>query len=223
MPYYTSIGFAAYDGKKKEPQKPEETKEDKEKKAPIGALDEVDALIAKYRGSPAEVRAGIQTAILGSVAVTSALSMIPFTDNFAAHFAGGVLRDLVSPGVSVAINAPIRDYLENIFPTGELNVRLLVTGIEKGALTDGEVIDTGVDAGLKSKEIKKLLKIAKMARFDKETDRDYSLLDRYEDAIISAQIASARLDIDEAIDERKRLIAEYQRLAREQAMGVAGA
>jgi len=190
------------------------------RKAPLTCLDDVEKLIAKYRGDAKAVRAGIQAAILAAVAVASAVSMIPFTDNFAAHFAGGLLRDLASPGVSVALNAPTRDYLENIFPTNELNVRMLVTGIEKGALTDEDVIDTAVDGGVKDKEIRKLLKIAKMARFDKETSADYAMIDRYQDAIISYQITSARAEIDDAIAERKALITEYKKLAAKEAAEV---
>jgi len=190
------------------------------RKAPLACLDDVEALIKKYRGDAKAVRAGIQASILAAVAVASAVSMIPFTDNFAAHFAGGLLRDLAQPGVSVALNAPTRDYLENIFPTLELNVRLLVTGIENGSLTDEEIIDTAIDAGYKDKEIRKLLKIAKMARFMKETKEDYAMLDRYQDALISYQIASGREEIDAAISERQDLIKEYQRMEREQAAQV---
>jgi len=100
---------------------------------------------------------------------------------------------------------------------------MLVTGIERGALTDEEVIDTAVDSGIKDKEILKLLKIAKICRFDRETRDDYSMLDRYQDAVISAQIAAARQEIDEAIADRQALIKEYQRIEREQAMEEAAA
>jgi len=208
---YTQAGLKAYAEAYKEPKK-------EAGQAPLGILDGVDSVIKKCRGTPAEIKAGIQALVLGSVAAGAALSLVPFTDNFGSHFAGGVLRDLMGPGVSTAINAPARDYLENIFPTGELNVRLLVTGIEKGALTDEEVIETGVDMGLKDREIRKLLKIAKMARFEKETREDYAMLDRYQDALISAAITSGRAEIDAAVAERQALIKEYQRLEREQAM-----
>jgi len=200
----------------------EAAKEDPNK-APLGAVDSVEELIEKYRGKPEDVRAGIQAAILGSVALASALSMIPFTSNFASDFAGSVLRDLTSPGVAVAINAPIRDYLENLFPTGELNVRLLVTGLEKGALTEEELIDTAVDSGVKDKEILKLLKIAKVARFDRETEHDYDLIARFENALISAELQTARDDVDDAINERLSLIKEYEKIIREQAMEEAAA
>jgi len=200
-------------------ERAEQTKEEP-KRAPLGILDSVEDLIKKYRGDAGVVKAGIQATILGAVTVASALSMIPFTDNFGAHFAGRLLADLASPGVSVAINGPTRDYLDNIFPTNELNVRLLVTGIENGALTDQEIIETAVDAGYKDAEIKKLLKIAKMARFAKETGADYAMIDRYEDAFISAQITGARADIDAAIADRQALIKEYQRIQREQAAEV---
>jgi len=189
-------------------------------KAPLSAVDTVESLVSKYRGDPGALKAGIQAAVFGALAVTTALSMIPFESNFASVFAGQLMHTLVSPGVSKAINAPIGDYLDNIFPTLELSARLLVTGIENGALTDGEIIETAVDAGYKDKEIRKLLKIAKMARFIKETREDYAMLDRYQDALISAEITSARDEIDATIADRQALIKEYQRLEREQAAEV---
>jgi len=196
----------------------EVAKKEEPREAPLGSVDSVEDLLRQYRGDPVAVRAGIYAAIMGSVALTCALSMIPMQSNFASVFAGQVLRDLTSPGISKALSGPIGDYLDNIFPTGELNVRMLVTGIEKDALTDEEVIDTAVDSGIKDKEIVKLLKIAKICRFDRETRDDYALLDRYQDAVISAQVAAARQEIDEAIADRQALIKEYQELAREQAL-----
>jgi len=186
-------------------------------KAPAGILDSVEDLIKRQRGDPAAIKAGIQTAVLAALATSCALSMIPFESNFGSVFAGQLMHTLISPGVSTAINNPTRDYLENIFPTNELNVRLLVTGIEKGALTDEELIDTAIDAGYKDKEIKKLLKIAKMARFIKETSEDYAMLDRYQDALISYQITGGRAEIDQAIADRQALIKEYEKIQREQA------
>jgi len=187
-------------------------------KAPAGVIDSVEDLVKKYRGDPGAIRAGIQAAIFGALAVTTALSMIPFESNFASVFAGQLMHTLVSPGVNVAVNGPIRDYLDNIFPTAELNVRLLVTGIENGSLTDEDIIDTAVDSGIKDKEIVKLLKIAKMARFIKETREDYAMIDRYEDAFISYAITSGRAEIDEAIKDRQAMITELKRIEREQAM-----
>jgi len=187
-------------------------------KAPAGIIDSVEAIIQKYRGNATAVKAALQNLIIGSVGAAAALSCIPFEMNFGSVFAGSVLRDLLSPGVSCAIGAPTRDYLESVFPTLELNVRLLVTGIENGALTDEEIVDTAVDAGYKDKEIHKLLKIAKMARFIKETRDDYAMLDRYQDALISAQITNGRDEIDAAIKERQTLIAEWKKIAEQQAM-----
>jgi len=189
---------------------------------PLGAVGSVEDLIALYRGAPEAVRAGIQASILGAVGLAAALSMIPFESNFASHFAGSMLRDLASPGVSVAINAPVYDYLENLFPVKELAVRQLVQGIETGALSDADLIETAVDSGYKDREIVKLVKISKVARFTKETADDYTMLDRYQDAIISAQITNARTDIDDAIAAREAEIKEWQKIEREQALkGVA--
>jgi len=196
----------------------EATERKEPRKAPLAALDSVEALIKKSREDAPSVKAGVYSAIMGSVALSCALSMIPLQSNFASVYGGSILRDLVSPAVNKALTAPLGDYLDNIFPTGELNARMLVTGIERGALTDEEVIDTAVDSSIKDKEILKLLKIAKICRFDRETRDDYSMLDRYQDAMISAQIAAARQEIDEAIADRQALIKEYQRIEREQAM-----
>jgi len=190
------------------------------RKAPLGILDSVEDLINRYRGDPVAIRAGIYAAVIGAVGVAAALSCIPLESNFGSVFAGQMLHTLSAPGVSCAISNPTRDYLENIFPTAELNVRMLVTGIENGALTDEELVDTAVDSGLKDKEIRKLLKIAKMARFAKETKEDYAMLDRYQDAMISAQITNARDEIDAAVKERQTLIAEWKKLAEQQAAEV---
>jgi len=179
--------------------------------APLGTVGSVEDLIALYRGSPEAVRVGIQASILGAVGLAAALSMIPFTDNFGSEFAGRMLRDLASPGVNAAINAPIYDYLENLFPVKELAVRQLVQGIEIGALSDADLIESGVDSGYKDREIIKLVKIAKVARFTKETADDYAMLDRYQDAIISAQITNARADIDDAIADREAEIKALQK------------
>jgi len=189
-------------------------------KAPLSVIDSVDQLIAKYKGVPDAVLAGIQAAIFGAVTVASALSMIPFESNFASSFAGGVLRDLASPGVHTAINAPINDYLENLFPVREMAARQLVTAVEHAALSDDEVVDSLVDGGVKDKEIKKLVKLARILRFEKATRDDYAMLDRYQDALISAQLQIARLDVDEEIALRQDQIKAIKAWQREQAVAV---
>jgi len=175
-----------------------------------GIPGSVADLLEKYRGTPEAIKAGIQAAIMAAVAGAAALSMIPFEANFGGEFAGRVLADLARPGYSAAITGPITDYLENIFPTRELNVRLLVTGLEKGALSDADVVETAVDAGIKNGEIVKLVKIAKIARFDRETADDYDMISRYQNALISAEIEFGRADIDQAITERYARVKELQ-------------
>lgn len=207
---YTKAALKAFADQKKEKREDAAT-------APLGILDSVDKLIKSYRGDSAAVKAGILNLIYGAVAAAAALSCVPFEMNFGSVFAGSVLRDLINPGVSAAVSGPLVDYLDNIFPTRELNVRLLVTGIEKGALTDQEVVETAIDMGIKDREIKKLLKIAKVARFDRETDRDYDILLRYENALISAQIELGRAEVDQAIRERYARISELTRIMKAQA------
>jgi len=210
------VSKATYTGQFKEPRKEANA-------APLSVLDDVETLIAKYRGAPAEVRAGIQVALLASVSLAAALSMIPFESNFASEYAGRVLDRLVSPGVEVAINAPTRDYLENLFPTGELNARMLVTGVERAALTEDELIDTAVDAGYKDKEIKKLIRIARAQRFDRQTADAYGMLDRYQDAVITATIAVKRAEIDEQIAAKQAEIKDLNAWIRAQALAAVAA
>jgi len=197
------------------------TDRDKAQKAPLQLTGAIDDLIAKFRGDPKTLANVIRLGCIYATALACGVSLIPFTDNFASGFAGNMLTMFARPGWDMAVNGPLRDWLDNIFPTLEINVRLLVTGIENGALTDEEIVDTAVDAGYKDKEIKKLLKIAKMARFMKETKEDYAILDRYQDALISASIANARDEIDAAIKERQSLISEWKKLAEQQAMEAA--
>jgi len=192
-------------------------------KAPAGIVDNVEDLIQKYRGSPADVRAGIQAGIMAAAGTAAALSMIPFESNFGSVLAGRLLGDLLSPGMSVAVNGPTRDYLENIFPTSELNVRMLVTGIEGGALTAIDLIDTAVDAGIKDKEIKKLLKIAMHKAYDKETSDDFALVKRYRDTLITAEIEYGRAVIDQEITERYSALKELIKQQKAEAPAAAAA
>jgi hypothetical protein len=188
-----------------------EANKDDPHKAPLGITDTVAGLIEQYRGPADTLRASIYGAIMVGVAGAAALSCVPTESNFGSVFAGSVLRDLVSPGIRVAINAPLSDYLENIFPVRELNVRLLVSGLESGALSDAEVVETAVDSGLKDREIKKLLKIAKVKRFEKECKDDFTILDRYENALLTEQITQGRNDIDAQIADLKADLKEAQK------------
>jgi len=110
----------------------------------------------------------------------SALSFIPGTNNFGAGLASVMIHDILDPFRRAVYEGTIDLTLRPLFPTVDLNARLLVTGIEAGALSEHDLIDELARSGTRDDAINLALQVARVKRFDVETKDDIALARQYE-------------------------------------------
>jgi len=169
------------------------------------------ALKGDPKGLPALVRSLIGTAILAA----SALSFIPGTNNFGGALASVLIHDVLDPFRKAVYDGTIDLALRPLFPTSDMNPRLLVSGIEAGALEFNEVIEELNRAGTRPESILLSVKVAQVKRFDAKTKDDFALVRTYNTALINEAIAALK-------DEEKAVIADLKS-QRAQLVGQLGA
>jgi hypothetical protein len=157
------------------------------------------ALKGDPKGLPALVRGLIGTAILAA----SALSFIPGTNNFGGGLASVLIHDVIAPFRKAVYDGTIDLALRPLFPTSDLSPRLLVSGIEAGALSFDEVLEELSRSGTRPEAIQVAAKIAQVKRFDAETRDDFALVKTYNTELIKESIASLK-------DEEKAVIADLK-------------
>ena len=84
-----------------------------------------------------------------------------------------------------------------------MNPRLLVSGIEGGALALDEVLEELSRAGTRPESILLAAKVAQVKRFDAVTKDDFALVRTYNTALINEAIAALK-------DEEKAVIADLK-------------
>jgi len=157
------------------------------------------ALKGDPKGLPALVRSLIGTAILAA----SALSFIPGTSNFGGGLASVLIHDVIAPFRKAVYDGTIDLALRPLFPTEDMSPRLLVSGIEAGALEFQEVIEELNRAGTRPEAILLAAKVARVKRFDAETKDDFALVRTYNTALINEAIAAVK-------DQEKAVIADLK-------------
>lgn len=114
------------------------------------------------------------------ILAASALSFIPGTNNFGGALASVMIHDILDPFRRAVYEGTIDLALRPLFPTGDLNARLLVSGIEAGALTEDDLTSELARSGTRDDAINLALQIARVKRFDVETKDDIALARQYE-------------------------------------------
>jgi len=157
------------------------------------------ALKGDPKGLPALVRSLIGTAILAA----SALSFIPGTNNFGGALASVLIHQVLDPFRKAVYDGTIDLALRPLFPTADMNTRLLVSGIEAGALEFEEVIEELTRAGTRPESVMLAAKIARVKRFDNQTKDDFATVRTYHGELIKEAIAAVK-------DQEKAVIADLK-------------
>ncbi len=147
-----------------------------------------DALFSQYQQDPVKLREIIKGTIGALALAASALSFIPFTSNVGGALASVLIHDLLEPFRRRAYDGSIDLVLRPILPTEDMNARLLVTGVEAGVLTDGELTDELARSGVRDASIQLAQKIATVKRFDVTTKDDIALARQYERDIYTSTV-----------------------------------
>ncbi len=153
-----------------------------------GVLGLFDNLFSSYEKDPAKLREIIKETISGLSIAASVLSFIPFTNNFGGALASVLIHGLIEPFRRRAYDASIDLVLRPLMPDLDLNARLLVSGVESGALSEKDLTEELARSGVRDPAINLALTIARVKRFDVETKDDIALARQYQRDINTAVI-----------------------------------
>jgi len=183
-----------------------------------GVFDITAAITEAVRKDPAVAGQLVRGLMVAAATIASALSFIPFTNNFGGALSSVLIGSIFRPFEQKSVSGPVEDWLDNYFPTREANARLLVSAIEAGVIDEGDLVSELVDAGTKDHGIQAIVKLARAKRFDSVTREDLLLVRRYNDALIDAEIRTRqdqeRDVINDLVIRRRELLAELRRRAR---------
>lgn len=163
------------------------------------AQSAADKLINQAKADAASIRAAAYSTVAGEIAALAAISFIPFTNNFAGHAAAGMILELARPLTQGAIVDPLMDYMHQLFPTRHISPRILITAIQKGALTEVDLVNSAMKGGLILDDVTNLLKVARVYEFETTTKTDVALIATYNRDILLDQVAVAKVDINDNI------------------------
>jgi hypothetical protein len=137
------------------------------------------------------------------ILAASALSFIPTEANFGGALASIMIHDVLDPFRRRVFDGTVDLQLRPLFPTDDLNPRIIVTGLESGAFELEELVDEAARSGTRPEAIKLLVKLAQVKRFDAVTKDDYGLVRTYHGELIKEAIATVK-------DQEKAVIADLQ-------------
>jgi hypothetical protein len=140
-----------------------------------GILKLFDDLFSSYEKDPAQLRAVIKQTIAGLSIAASVLSFIPFTNNFGGALASVLIHGLIEPFRRRAYDASIDLALRPVMPDLDLNPRILVAGLESGAIDEKELTEELARAGVRDPAINIALRVARVKRFDVETKDELAI------------------------------------------------
>ncbi len=156
---------------------------------------------------PAKLRETIFDAIIALSTVAAALSLIPTEANFGGPLAARLLGDLVDPFRRRAYDGQIDVALRPLYPQGDVSPRLLVSGIEEGAITDAELHGELVRSGVREEAQMIIARVAAVKRFNVETKDDLALAREFQKEVNTATIRTLQdqeLDAIRDLKERRR-------------------
>jgi hypothetical protein len=172
----------------------------------IGGISDLIALFEDVLKDPSVARAKAGLITAGYVALTVAmgiLSLIPFESNVGAPLAALNVNRLVAPLVDNAYNNPVDLSLRQIFPSREVNPRILITGMENGVFDAEEVAKGLIEGGVTDNGVQLAVKVAKVMRFKALTADDLALVKTYHTKLIDVTIQLL-------VDEEKATIADLK-------------
>ncbi len=186
----------------------------KEEGPPAFALDFISTLLDTFTRDPASLAIIIRPLLLAVAGVAAAISFIPTTSNVGGPMAAQIVGNLLSPFHSKVYSAPLSDKLDNFFPTLEAPTRVLVSGIEAGAIDDNVLIEELVDAGLKDRSIQAVRRFAAVKRFETATREDMATLRQYQQALTTFTIGTLQDELRQTLtdlrDRRRELARELR-------------
>ncbi len=184
---------------------------DKEEKAPPFALDFLANLFETLEKDPKSLALILRPLIVTLTGIASAISFIPTTNNLGGPLAARLIGDMISPFLSTVYDSQVRDQLDNLFPTREAPARLLVSGIEAGAIDDSVLIEELVDAGLKDRSIQAVRRFAAVKRFEAATREDMATLRQYQQALTTFTIGTLQDELRATLTDLRSRRSELAR------------
>ncbi len=183
----------------------------KEEGPPAFALDFISTLIETLRTDPKALATVIRPLLLTVAGVAAAISFIPTNANLGGPLASRIIGDFVQPFQSAVYSRPIADQLDNFFPTLEAPTRVLVSGIEAGAIDDSVLIEELVDAGLKDRSIQAVRRFAAVKRFEAATREDMATLRQYQQALTTFTIGTLQDELRATLTDLRSRRSELAR------------
>lgn len=167
--------------------------------------------VANAHGDAATIRSMVEGALVAAMIAGALTSLIPTEANFGGPLAARLAGDMARPGLQVAINGPMEEYLLRLFPQKHLRANMIVQGITEGAFTDAQIIEWCVASGLMENDIKMLLVYAGVKRFEKLTADDYKLVEKANADLVAYEIEASRIEYDGTIANIKLDLAQARK------------
>ncbi len=177
-------------------------------------FDILDRLDVSFAKEPAKFRETVRGTLAVIAFLASTASFIPFTSNFGGNLAATIIHDIIEPFRRLAIDASVDLALRPYFPTEDLNTRLLVSGVEAGALEENDLLEELARTGTRDQSVALAVKITRVRRFLVETADDIALARLYQRDLNTATIQilqdQERATIADLKAQRTQILAELR-------------
>jgi hypothetical protein len=167
--------------------------------------------VAAHHDDAAGLKGVIEAALVAAMIAGAITSLVPTESNFGGPLAARLAGDLSGPGIRVAINGPMEEYLLRLFPQKHLRANMIVQGITEGVFTDAQILDWCISSGLMQNDINMILTFARSKRFDRATAEDFALIKTLFHDSLMAQIDFQRIDLDAQIANVKLNLAQARK------------
>jgi hypothetical protein len=167
--------------------------------------------VAAAHGDATTIRSLIEGALVAAMIAGALTSLIPTEANFGGPLAARLAGDMARPGIQVAINGPMEEYLLRVFPQKHLRAGMVVQGITEGVFSDAEIIEWCIASGLMENDVKMLLAYASAKRFDVLTKDDYATAQKAAADLIAYEIEASRIEYDGTIANIKVDLAQARK------------
>ncbi len=155
---------------------------------PPNFLDFATSLEEAFKKDPKTLGTAIRTTLGLIILAASAVSFIPGEANVGGGLAAILIHDVIEPFRRRVYEGTLDLELRPFFPTSDVPVRLLVSGVEAGVWDFSEVADELARSGIRPEASGLILKLAHFKRFERVTRDDVALLNEYRRDLQTATI-----------------------------------
>lgn len=165
----------------------------------IGSLGAglIRQLIKAIGALPKDARA-LEDIVYNVISAQAVLSVVDVGTDFADFALGITFSRLLGPLEDAAVGGPVREFLRFYFRHDDIPVRLLVRAVETPSLTDADLIEAGIYAGIRDAGLRKLL-ILKRAQEAKEIFAEWRSGDVAEEQEIADNVKAGLAEVNSEI------------------------